>query len=644
MIRAKTSDPWREVSWEEALTHTAREFRRIQQQYGTNSIGAIVSSRCTNEEDYLVQKLVRAAFGNNNVDTCARVCHSPTGYGLKQTLGESAGTQTFKSVELADVIVVIGANPSEAHPVFASRLKRRVREGARLIVIDPRAIDLVGSPHVRADHHLQLKPGTNVAVLSAMAHVIVTEGLVDEAFVAARCEAKAFADWREFVARAANSPEALEAASGVPAAEARAAARLYAKGWQCGDLLRPRRHRAFAGLDRGDRHRQPGHGHRQPRPRGRRRQSAARAEQRAGFLRHGKLPARTARLSPCFRHDHARAVRARLGRDDPARAGAAHSQHVGCRARWQSFLGLYCQGEDPAQSDPNTTHVTAALAAMECVVVQDLFLNETAKYAHVFLPGASFLEKDGTFTNAERRISRVRRVMPPLAGMADWEVTMALAKALGYAMHYEHPGEIMDEIARLTPTFAGVSYDKLERAGSLQWPCNDEAPEWHADHACRSVRAWQGAFPDHPVRADRRKGDAPLPAAADHRPRALAVQRWRTNSPYRQHRLLRGRPAGDSSPRCRGAWHPRRRPGEHRVARRPHHAAGDDHRASAAGRGLHHLPFPGIGSQRRSPPTTPTGPPTAPSTRSLRCNCRGCLAHEACHPAPGVAQWRMPAR
>ena len=142
-----------------------------------------------------------------------------------------------------------------------------------------------------------------------------------------------------------------------------------------------------------------------------------------------------------------------------------------------SFMGLYCQGEDPVQSDPNTQHVQAALEKMECVVVQDLFLNETAKYAHVFLPGASFLEKDGTFTNAERRISRVRKVMPPLAGMADWEVTMGLSKALGYEMHYTHPSQIMDEIARLTPTFHGVSYKKLDELGSIQWPCNDAAPD-----------------------------------------------------------------------------------------------------------------------------------------------------------------------
>jgi formate dehydrogenase major subunit len=230
MIRAKISDPWREVSWEEALAHTAREFRRIQQKHGRNAIGAIVSSRCTNEEDYLVQKLVRAAFGNNNVDTCARVCHSPTGYGLKQTLGESAGTQTFKSIEQADVIVVIGANPSDAHPVFASRLKRRVREGAKLIVIDPRAIDLVSSPHVRAAHHLQLRPGTNVAVLSAMAHVIVSEGLVDEAFVAERCEAKAFADWREFARGRRIRPRRWKPPAACRPPTMRAAARLYATG------------------------------------------------------------------------------------------------------------------------------------------------------------------------------------------------------------------------------------------------------------------------------------------------------------------------------------------------------------------------------------------------------------------------------
>ena len=496
MIRTKISDPWREVSWDEALAHTAREFRRIQQEHGRNAVGAIVSSRCTNEEDYLVQKLVRTAFGNNNVDTCARVCHSPTGYGLKQTLGESAGTQTFKSVEKADVIVVIGANPSDAHPVFASRLKRRVREGARLIVIDPREIDLVSSPHIKAEHHLKLRPGTNVAVLSAMAHVIVTEGLVDEAFVAARCEAKAFADWREFVARPANSPEALQAASGVPAAEVRAAARLYATAGNAAIYygLGVTEHSqgstaviAIANLAMvtGNLGRE-GVG-----------VNPLRGQNNVqGSCDMGSFPHEL----PGYRHVSDTATRELFERN----WGVKIQSEPGLRipnmfeaALDGSFLGLYCQGEDPAQSDPDTHHVTAALSAMECVVVQDLFLNETAKYAHVFLPGASFLEKDGSFTNAERRISRVRRVMPPLAGMADWEVTLALAKALGYAMHYEHPSQIMDEIARLTPTFAGVSYAKLEREGSLQWPCNDEAPDgtptMHVD-SFAGLRGGKGRF------------------------------------------------------------------------------------------------------------------------------------------------------
>jgi len=230
MIRAKITDPWREVSWEEAIGHAAAEFKRIQASYGRDSIGGITSSRCTNEETYLVQKLIRAGFGNNNVDTCARVCHSPTGYGLKTAFGTSAGTQDFDSVSSADVIMVIGANPTDAHPVFASRMKRRLREGAKLIVVDPRRIDLVHTPHVAAQHHLQLKPGTNVAVMNAIGHVIATEGLVDERYVVERCDPADFSSWFHFVSQPENAPEATEAQTGVPAAELRAAARLYATG------------------------------------------------------------------------------------------------------------------------------------------------------------------------------------------------------------------------------------------------------------------------------------------------------------------------------------------------------------------------------------------------------------------------------
>ena len=230
MIRESIDQPWREVGWEEALAFTAARLGAIKAKHGARALGGITSSRCTNEEVFLVQKLIRSSFGSNNVDTCARVCHSPTGYGLKTTFGTSAGTQDFDSVEQADVILVIGANPTDAHPVFASRMKRRIRQGAKLIVIDPRRIDLVRSPHIEAAHHLPLQPGTNVAVLTAMAHVIVTEGLADEAFIRERCDWDEYQDWAQFVAEPRHSPEVLEAVSRVPAAELRAAARLYATG------------------------------------------------------------------------------------------------------------------------------------------------------------------------------------------------------------------------------------------------------------------------------------------------------------------------------------------------------------------------------------------------------------------------------
>ena len=228
MIRKKITDPWREVSWDEAISYAAAEFKRLQATYGRDSVGGITSSRCTNEETYLVQKLVRAAFGNNNVDTCARVCHSPTGYGLKTTLGESAGTQDFDSVMKADVIMVIGANPTDGHPVFASQMKRRLREGAKLIVVDPRRIDIVRQPHVEATYHLKLLPGTNVAVINALAHVVVTEGLLKEDYIKARCDLKEYEKWKAFIAQPHNSPEAMEKITGVPADELRGAARLYA--------------------------------------------------------------------------------------------------------------------------------------------------------------------------------------------------------------------------------------------------------------------------------------------------------------------------------------------------------------------------------------------------------------------------------
>ncbi|HEY8907075.1 MAG TPA: formate dehydrogenase subunit alpha, partial [Rhodoferax sp.] len=462
MIRKAITDPWQEVSWDEAIGYAASEFRRIQAKYGQDAVGGITSSRCTNEETYLVQKLVRAAFGNNNVDTCARVCHSPTGYGLGQTYGTSAGTQTFKSVEKADVIVVMGANPSAAHPVFASRMKRRLRQGAKLIVIDPREIDLVESAHIKADYHLQLKPGTNVAIITALAHVVVTEGLLAADFVADRCDEKSFAQWREFVARPENSPEAFEQVTGVPAAQVRGAARLYATGGNAAIYygLGVTEHAQGSTTVMGIANLAMATGNVGREGVG---VNPLRGQNNVqGSCDMGSFPHEL----PGYRHISDSTVRSQF----EAAWGVTLNPEPGLRipnmfdaAQAGTFLGLYCEGEDIVQSDPNTQHVTASLRAMECIVVQDLFLNETAKYAHVFLPGSSFLEKDGTFTNAERRISRVRRVMPPKAGLADWEITVKLANALGYPMHYSHPREIMAEIAALTPSFAGVTYEKIEQ-------------------------------------------------------------------------------------------------------------------------------------------------------------------------------------
>ena len=476
MIRKSIHDPWEKVTWDEAINYAASEIQRIQKKYGRDSVGAISSSRCTNEEVYVVQKLVRAALGNNNVDTCARVCHSPTGYGLKQTLGESAGTQNFDSVMHSDVIMIIGANPTDGHPVFASQMKRRLREGAKLIIVDPRTIDLVdNSPHIKADYHLKLKPGSNVAIVNALAHVIVTEKLMDDSFIKARCEDDAFKSWKDFITKPENSPEAMSAFTGVDAKDVRAAAKLFAKGGNAAiyyglgvtehsqgstmvmgianlAMLTGNIGREGVGVNplRGQNNVQ-------------------------GACDMGSFP----HEFPGYRHVSDKATLALFEKAWDVKL----QNEPGLRipnmldvAIDGQFKALYCEGEDIAQSDPNTQHVTHALESMECVIVQDLFLNETAMYAHVFLPGSSFLEKNGTFTNAERRISRVRKVMSPKNGYEDWEITQMLSNALGYKMDYSHASDIMDEIARLTPTFRGVSYKKLDELGSIQWPCNDEHP------------------------------------------------------------------------------------------------------------------------------------------------------------------------
>lgn len=350
-----------------------------------------------------------------------------------------------------------------------------MREGAKLIVADPRQIDLVRTPHVEADFHLPLLPGTNVALINAMAHVVVSEDLLASDYIDDRCALDSFNAWKSFIAGPENSPEALAPIIGVDANDIRAAARLYANGGKAAIYygLGVTEHSQGSTMVMGL-------------------ANLAMATGNIGFNGCGVNPLRGQNnvQGSCdmgsFPHelpgyrpvgdDEVRATfekswGVKLDSEPGYRIPKMFDQSVG-----GEFKGIYVQGEDIAQSDPNTHHVEEALSLMECVIVQDLFLNETAMFAHVFLPGTSFLEKDGTFINAERRINRVREVMPSMTGLAEWEVTQKLAQAMGFNMNYESPAEIMDEIADLTPTFANVSFKFLDEIGSVQWPCNEAAP------------------------------------------------------------------------------------------------------------------------------------------------------------------------
>jgi formate dehydrogenase major subunit len=585
LIRDSIDEPWRQVGWDEAIQFAAKRFKDIQQEFGRKSIGGITSSRCTNEEVFAVQKLVRAAMGNNNVDTCARVCHSPTGYGLKQTLGTSAGTQPFDSVMDADVIVVIGANPTEGHPVFASQMKRRLRQGARLIVVDPRRIGLVKSPHIRADYHLPLLPGTNVPIINAFAHVVVSEGLVDENYVAERCDMESFEAWKAMILRPENSPEEVEKISGVPAEDIRAAARLYGSA-EHGAIyygLGVTEHSQGSTMVMGM-------------------ANLAMATGNIGFSGGGVNPLRGQNnvQGSCdmgsFPHELAGY---RPVQDDEVRGSFENHWGVtldpepgfripnmfdeACAGRYK---GMYIQGEDLAQSDPNTLHVEQALRSMECIVVQDLFLNETAKFAHVFLPGTSFLEKDGTFINAERRINRVRPVMKPRQGKDEWLITQELAQAMGYPMRYNSAAEIMDEIAELTPTFHNVSFEFLDRVGSVQWPCNEDAPMgtpiMHIDNFVRG----KGLFVETEFVPTEERTNRKFPLLLT-TGRVLsqynvgAQTRRTANMVWYDEDLLEIHP---SDAELRGI-----RDGD---------LAGHDYRARSAGCRLHDFPQPGDGGQR----------------------------------------------
>jgi formate dehydrogenase major subunit len=476
MIRASIDEPWREVSWDEAIAYAAGELKRIQAKYGTGSVGAVSSSRCTNEEIFLMQKFARVALRNNNIDNCSRICHSPTQFGLHATLGAGAASQHFDSILQSDVVLVVGANPTEGHPVFGSMMKRRVREGAKLLVLDPRRTETVESAHCRAEVHLALRPGTNVLVLNSLAHVIVHERLYNEEFIRTRCHWQEFEQWSQLVGDPRYRPEVVGPEAGLDAEAIRKAARIYAKGpnstiyyglgvtehtqGSTGVMCLGNLALACGMLGREGVGVNPLRGQ--------------------GNVQGGSCLGSWPHMLTGYRFITDDAVRQTFEREwklelDPEPGLRLPNMFDAALAG--TFKAIYIQGEDPVQSDPNQSHIMAAMRSMECVIIQDLFLNETAKFAHVFLPGSSSLEKNGTFTNAERRVSTVRKVVEPLAGLEDWEITVKLINAMGYPLHYDHPSQVLDEVARLSPAYEGMSFPLIERVGSAQWPCNKDAPE-----------------------------------------------------------------------------------------------------------------------------------------------------------------------
>jgi len=476
LIRTTIDEPWRSVGWPEAIEYAAKGLRRVQEKFGRTSVGAVSSSRCTNEEIFLTQKFARAVLGNNNIDNCARICHSPTQFGLSATVGWGAASQHFDSILQADVIMVVGANPTEGHPVFGSLMKRRIRQGAKLIVLDPRQTESVKSPHLKADVHLPLRPGTNVAVLDSISHVVVRENLYAEDFIRARCEWHEFENWAALVGSDQYAPEVIGPLAGIDPQDIRKAARLYAGGpnsaiyyglgvtehsqGSTGVMCLGNLALACGMLGREGVGVNPLRGQ--------------------GNVQGGSCLGSWPHVFSGYRFVTDDAVRASFEKD----WGVTLDSEPGLRlpnmfdaALTGHFRGMYIMGEDPVQSDPNQNHIVEAMRRMEFVILHDLFLNETSKYAHVFLPGSSSLEKDGTFTSAERRVNRVRKVVEPMAGYQDWEIVVMLMNAMGYPAEYSNAGEILDEIARLSPAYQGLSFALLDRVGSAQWPCNESAPE-----------------------------------------------------------------------------------------------------------------------------------------------------------------------
>ncbi len=461
LIRDARGEAPRPATWDEAMERIVAELTRIRSAHGPNAIAGLASSRATNEDCYAMQRLMRAAIGTNNIDNCSRVCHSPTSYALRRAFGLSGATGSFSDFDHADATILIGANPTEGHPVVGARIKQATLRGMKLVTIDPRRIEL-------ADYgvlHLSPRPGSNAAVMLGIAHVIERDGFVNRAFVDARTEG--FDALLELLP--SYAPDAVEAISGVPAEGIEEAARIYAEAanacfsWGLGvtehkygsevvqlvcdvALMTGKIGRPGSALLplRGQNNVQ-------------------------GSSDMGALPDTYTAYRSVEDEDVARSFEDAWGVPLSRRKGYTIPQMFDAAVAGD-LRAMYIFGEDVAQTDPNTAHVVHALESLDFLVCQDIFETETTKHADVILPASSFLEKSGTFTNAERRVQLVAPAIdPPGEARTDFEIIKAVSRALGHELGWETPADAMDEIAALTPDWAGISHERLGRRG-LQWP------------------------------------------------------------------------------------------------------------------------------------------------------------------------------
>ena len=456
---------FREASWNEALERVAKSIANTVDRYGPNSIGLLSSAKCTNEENYLFQKFGRAVLNTNNVDHCARLCHASTVAAALAAFGDGAMSNSISDIDHAEVLFVIGSNTTECHPIIGRRIKRAIKNnGAKLIVADPRRIELCDMAQVHMDH----LPGTDVALLNGMMRVIVEEGLHDQKFIEERCEE--FEPFLESLKR--YDLKTVEAITGVAGEKIRQGALLFGKAKRAIVFYGMGITQHTTGTDNaktianllmltGNLGRK-GTGF-----------SPLRGQNNVqGACDMGALPV----VYPGYQRVDNPAVREKFekawGKNLSEKPGLTITEMV--QAAYEGQLkALYVMGENPMLSEPDLNHAREALARLELLVVQDIFLTETAQMADVILPAASFAEKDGTFTNTERRVQHVRKALdPPGEARLDWEIIAEISKRLGYPMNYQSSSEIMNEIARLTPIYGGINHDRLNRGG-LQWPCSD---------------------------------------------------------------------------------------------------------------------------------------------------------------------------